>query len=223
MTYEENAEIIEREINKRRGRWRLSALAWLDWLDIAQILRIHISKKIHLYLPERGAFPNWLNSVISSQIKNLLRNLYYNHSRPCLACSASEGENLCALFTVQCAACPLYAKWERTKKSANNIKLSLPLENHSQEISNRPNEQINFEESLKKLSTELKKILKPVEWKLYNLLYIDNLDEEQAGKLMNFKTTEAGRIDGYKQIKNLKKSIIAKAKVIIYSGDVDFI
>jgi hypothetical protein len=38
---------------------------------------------------------------------------------------------------------------------------------------------------------------------------------------MGYKTTEKNRSAGYKQIKNLKKSIIQKVKKYIYSGEID--
>ena len=45
----------------------------------------------------------------------------------------------------------------------------------------------------------------------YTYLYIENKDEDEVASLMGFKTTEKNRAPGYKQIKNLKKSIIKKA------------
>ena len=51
--------------------------------------------------------------------------------------------------------------------------------------------------------------------------YIDHLSEEQAAKKMGYKTTEKNRSPGYKQIKNLKKSIITKVKKIIANDEVD--
>jgi len=38
---------------------------------------------------------------------------------------------------------------------------------------------------------------------------------------MGYKTSEKNRLPGYKQIKNIKKSILKKAKELISKGDVD--
>ena len=57
----------------------------------------------------------------------------------------------------------------------------------------------------------------------YSLLYIENLSESQAAKRMGYKTNEQNRSPGYKQIKNLKKAIIKKAKEFLKEGDVDFV
>ena len=67
----------------------------------------------------------------------------------------------------------------------------------------------------------MKEILKPNEWKVYKHLYIDFKDEEDVAKLVGYKTSEKNRIPGYKQIKNIKKKIIAKAKQIIENDEID--
>ena len=67
----------------------------------------------------------------------------------------------------------------------------------------------------------MEKILKPHEWKIYSYLYIDYLDELQAAKKMGYKTSEKNRSPGYKQIKNVKKKIIAKVKDLLSDDEVD--
>ena len=220
--FEDRIDEINTEITKRKTKWNLTALAWLDYDDVAQILRIHIYKKWHLYDPARPLGP-WINRVISSQIKNLIRNHYSNYSRPCLRCAASEGDNLCSIYTKQCSLCPLYQQWEKTKKRAHDTKLPVPLENHVQEVYNRSEDSIDVERSSVNLHRRMKDILKPSEWKVYKALYIDNLSEEQTARLMNYRTSEKGRIPGYKMLKNLKKVIIIKVKKCLLNGEIDFI
>ena len=55
----------------------------------------------------------------------------------------------------------------------------------------------------------------------YTLLYIENKTEEQAAKLMGYKTSEKDRKPGYKQIKNIQKSILEKAKKLLNSNSFD--
>lgn len=86
----------------------------MDFNDVSQILRIHINNKWPLYDQKQPLAP-WVNRIISNQIKNLIRNNYGNYSRPCLKCSAAEGEDLCKIYGKQCGACPLYKKWEKRK------------------------------------------------------------------------------------------------------------
>ena len=61
----------------------------------------------------------------------------------------------------------------------------------------------------------MKKELKPIEWRVYNLLYIQNKTENEVAKEMGYVTSEKNRQPGYKQIKNIKKAIIKKAKQLI--------
>ena len=88
--FENCIEDINREIAKRRNKWNLTALCWMDFEDVSQILRIHIHKKWHMYDSEKPLGP-WVNRIISNQIKNLIRNNYGNFARPCLKCAAAEG------------------------------------------------------------------------------------------------------------------------------------
>ena len=61
----------------------------------------------------------------------------------------------------------------------------------------------------------MKKILKPIEWRVYDLLYIQNKTENEVAKAMGYVTSEKNRQPGYKQIKNIKKSIMKKVKEIL--------
>ena len=71
-SFEESISIIDNEISKRRNKWNLSSLTWIDFDDVSQIIRIHIYKKWHLYNPKQPLAP-WVNRIISNQIKNSFR------------------------------------------------------------------------------------------------------------------------------------------------------
>ena len=79
--FEESIDFINQEIKKRRNKWCLTSLNWIDFDDVSQIIRIHIYEKWHLYDKDKPLGP-WLNRIISNQIKNLIRNNYGNYSRP---------------------------------------------------------------------------------------------------------------------------------------------
>ena len=99
-TFEDKIAEIDQEIAKRRNKWNLNALSWIDFDDISQILRIHIYKKWHLY-DHSKPLPPWLNRTISNQLKNLIRNNYSSFARPCLRCAAAEPDNLCKIYSTQ--------------------------------------------------------------------------------------------------------------------------
>jgi RNA polymerase sigma factor (sigma-70 family) len=220
IKFEDFIDDIDKEISKRRKKWNLTALAWMDFDDVSQILRIHLFKKWHLYDRKKPLAP-WLNRIISNQIKNLIRNNYGNYCRPCLKCAASEGEDLCKIYGKQDSSCPLYSNWEKTKKSAHDIKMPVPLENHPQEVYNLQRDEIDVIRNAQKIHETMEKKLKPLEWKIYKYLYIDDLTEEETAKEMGYKTNEKNRSPGYKQIKNIKKSIIVKVRKYISNGEID--
>jgi len=221
-TFEECIPEIDHEIKKRRTKWNLTALSWLDFDDVSQIIRIHIFRKWHLFNQSEPLAP-WVNTIISNQIRNLIRNNYGNHTRPCLRCAAAEGDDLCAIYTKQCADCPLYAQWEKSKKRAHDVKMPVSLENHSQEVYDMVEDSMDIERSSRNLHEKMESILKPMEWKIYKLLYIDHKTEEEVAKAMGYKTTEKNRSPGYKQIKNIKKLIVVKARKCLTNGDVDIL
>jgi len=220
IKFEEKILDIDREIFKRKYKWSLTSLTWMDFNDVAQIIRIHINKKWDQYDQSKPLVP-WVNRIITNQIRNLVRNHYGNFSRPCLKCSAFEGDNLCSIYGKQSGACPLYAKWLKSKKNAYDTKLPVSMENHLQEVYNKPSENLNLDHTIQQIHIKLKNKLKPNEWIYYSKVYIENLSETEAAKALGYKTTEKNRDAGYKQLKNLKKSIIEKVKKILYNGEID--
>ena len=214
LKFEDCIESIDTEISKRRSRWNLTALSWMDFDDVSQIIRVHIFKKWHLYDQSKSLAP-WVNTLISNQIKNLIRNNYGNYCRPCLKCAAAESDSLCYIYGTQSSTCPLFAQWERTKKAAYLTKLPTPLETVEHETEKLELKEFNFDSVLSMLNTQLKSKLKPNEWIVYKNLYLENKTEQEVAKILGYKTSEKNRSPGYKQIKNIKKSIIEKAKEII--------
>lgn len=220
VSFESKILEINSEIQKRRHKWNLTSLSWMDFSDVAQILRIHIYKKWHLYDQKKNLAP-WVNRIISNQIKNLIRNNYGNFTRPCLKCSAAEGEDLCSIYGKQCNSCPLYARWSKSKKGAYDTKIPVSLENHAQEVHDMVSDSIDIERNAEIIHKKMLSILKPLEAKFYKLIYIEHKSEEETAKAMGYKTSEKNRKIGYKQVKNLKKSILIKVKKYINNGEID--
>ena len=209
--FEECIKDIDSEIKKRKNKWNLTSLAWMDFDDVSQIIRIHIYKKWSMYDQKKPLGP-WLNRIISNQIKNLIRNNYGNYCRPCLKCAAAEGEKECGIYEKQCADCPLYAYWEKHKKRAHDTKMPVSLQNHEQEVFNMPSGDFDIEIAAENLHKKMQKILRPTEWIIYDLLYVQMKNEREVAKKMGYITSEKNRDPGYKQIKNIKKSILKKVK-----------
>lgn len=218
--FEDKIDIIDNELRKRKGKWQLKARADFDFQDVEQIIRIHIFKKWHLWDQSRPIEP-WLNRTITHQISNLLRNLYGGFSRPCLKCAANEGGDLCSIYKTQCASCPLYAKWTRGKKQAHDVKIPLPLETHSQEVESISSDFIDYEAAATVIHARVKLKLTKVQGRVYDMLYVQNLSEDEIAMRMGYKKNEDLKRRGirYKQLENYKKKFIGIAKTIINEED----
>ena len=165
----------------------------------------------------------WLNRIISNQLKNLIRNNYSNYCKPCLKCAAAEPDSACSIYGSQDDRCPLYKSWVQNKKSAYDVKMALPLEKHKEQINEVEISPDDIELGIFKLNKKLKEILKPNEWIVYEGFYVLNKSEKEIAEQLNFKTTEKNRTPGYKQIKNIQKAILIKAKKILSKNDLDWI
>ena len=227
-TYEDEYAVIEHELKKRQGKWFLNSLAWIDFDDVKQIIRTHIYRKWAQWDQSRPLKP-WLNRIISNQLKNILRNYYSNFAKPCLSCPfnqsgiSEEGvKGLCG-FTAsgtQCNECPIYAKWEKTKKAAYDIKMAVALEAHSHLLHNDKSVSFELESAQEKLNIEMKAVLSEKNFSIYQMLFIESLTDEEVAEKLGYRTTEKGRKAGYKQLKNLKKQFKEKAEKILKTKDI---
>ena len=220
--FEDHIHIIDEEIAKRKHKWNLTSLNWMDFDDVSQIIRIHIFKKWSQYKPTRPLKP-WLHSVITNQIRNLIRNHYSNYSRPCLKCRAAKDQTGCVIYTTQCSACPIYAHWQKRKQPATFIKMPVSIENHVNEVSNIFDSGSNVFGHIEAMHNKMKEILKPIEWQVYEGLFILGEEEDQVAKKLGYISNERGRRPGYKQIRNIRKSIITKAYRCLNNGEIDII
>jgi len=221
IKYEDCVEIIDLEIAKRKNKWNLKILNWMDFDDVSQILRFHVFKKWHLYDQTKPLQP-WLNRIISNQIKNLIRNHYGNYVKPCLKCAASEHEDLCAIYGSQCSLCPLYKNWEKNKKRAYDTKLPVSLDENLSHVQNYECDFINFEDAFAQIKIKLLPKLKPTEQKVFQYVFVEKMSEEAAAKKLGYRVKEKTKSPGYKQIKNLMKSITLKARKLLEDDEIIF-
>lgn len=221
-TYEECIDTINTCINKRKHRWTLSALSHIDFDDVAQNLRVHIWQKWHLYDQSRK-LETWLTVVINNQMINMIRNVYGNFSRPCLKCEFYEGDDSCKKFGIVSNQCDLYKTWNYGKKTKHDIQLPLPIENHINEVHEIQNETVDVDKTAIHIHEKMKQILKPYEWQVYELSFIQHKSDEEIGKILEYKSTEKNRSAGYKQVANIRKKIIRKAKELVFNEEIEVI
>jgi len=217
--------IIDNELHKRRSRWRLNSIAWMDYDDVSQKIRIHIFNKWDQWDNKRPIRP-WINTIITNQMTNLIRNNYSSFSKPCCQCKYNQGGDLCSIYGTQNSTCTEYSKWESGKKNAYSIKMPLSLNSNFKDPNNPDDKRedmdvpdsysyIDYEDKIQGFHEIVKNKLSAIDWKIYTLLYIQNLDEIEAAKLMGYKTTEKNRSPGYKQIKKIKNKIYKAARQIV--------
>lgn len=220
VTFEDALPTIQKLLRNNKHKWQLKIINWLEWEDIEQIVKIHIFKKFHLYNKQQNFSP-WANTIINNQLKNIRRNVYDSYSRPCLRCSFNCGGDSCG-WTVdnkQDSSCPLFKKWEGSKKYAHDVKLAVSTENHVNEVSEIPENRIDVTKAMKIIHEKIKPELRPGELKVYECLYIQELTEEETCKIMGYTAAENGRSPGYGRISQIKRKIIQKVKKIMDEVD----
>lgn len=221
LEFEDKLEQIENALEKKRNKWDLDAVPSVDYDDIKQIIMTHIYKKWHLWDQSKPIEP-WLSRVVSNQFKNLLRNHYGNYVRPCLRCPFNQGGDSCERTSsgIQDSSCVDFKDWEKRKKAAYDIKLAVTIENHTNEIQGRQDENLDLELATQKISKELKPQLSEKQYMAFKMLFIENYSEEKVAAFLGYKTTEKKRSAGYKQIKNLKKIFQEKVRQILEYKDI---
>lgn len=213
-TFEQVLPILNKELKKRKSSWTLASI---DFEDVCQIITIHVFEKYDQYNEKKGEFSHWVNRIISNRIHNILRDNYYKHNRPCVGCLLNLGGDTCSFTTsgTQCSECPLFARWKQKKESHFNVKQTLTLETHSQEVNNTPCDFIDIGAKKQIIDEKMKLLLSSAEYSWYILLYINHSSPEEAGEKLGFKKGENSEIPGYQMYLKAKKKIIQLAQKII--------
>lgn len=230
IRFEDKYEAIDAQIKKRKNKWYLSAISWISWEDVEQIIRTHIYNKWHLWDQKRSIEP-WLNRIISNQVKNILRNHYSNFVRPCTTCPFNvsgsvdyiNDDNHCSWTksNKQDSSCLLFSKWEKSKKSAYNINMASNIEdNVGQVMRGHDSSSFDIDKSRERLNIAMKKNLNKKQYNVYKMLYIQDTEPEAVAESLGYKSNEKGRKAGYKQIKNFEKIFKEIARKIIKEGDI---
>jgi RNA polymerase sigma factor (sigma-70 family) len=224
IQYQDKIDIINEEIRKRKNKWFLDSIPWISFEDVEQIIRLHIYHKWDQWDQKRELKP-WINKIITNQFKNILRNFYLNFAKPCSSCpfdTSIAGENFCSHTKsgLQDSSCPLYAKWEKSKKGAHDVKIPLRLDAQEYESSIFKSENFNLELAIKKVDKFLKVELSDKHYEIFHMLFIQNKTEEEVAKHLGYKSNEKGRTAGYKQIKNMRKFFKEKVIKIIKNKDI---
>lgn len=221
--FEDKREDLDQLLLKYRPKWQLSALAWLDYDDVCQIIRLHVYNKWHLWDQSRP-FKPWASMIISNQIKNLIRNNYTSFAKPCLRCQYNMGGILCDWTKSgdQDRTCADFDKWKKKKERAYNIKLPLTLDDGVATLNTSSiKDQVDYKLSSSRLHELVMDQLSERHKAIYAMLYIDHKDETEVAKKFGFKGDSTKRKTiRYKQISNLKKKFYRIAIKIMEDNDI---
>jgi len=231
FSYEEKSEVIDTALKKRVRQWHLYAISWLDYDDVCQLIRTHIFVKWDLWDQARPLEP-WINRIITNKIYNLLRDNYSSFARPCINCKHNQSteretgqdDSLCSLTKsgTQSDECDLFAKWQKTRMHAYNVKIPVSLEFHAHERHTSPEDHLCIDDAAKRLHSEMRKSLSSKHFFIYKMLFIDGLTDPEVARILGYKSSEPGRGHGYKSLKNLRNSYKKVAREIVENEDLFF-
>lgn len=220
FTFEEKYQVVHDIIQKYSNRWRLDAIHWTNFEDISSEIETHIWKKWHLWDQSKPIEP-WIATVCMNQIRNKLRNLYGNFARPCIKCPNSLGETHCSATASheQCIECPIYKAWvDSGKKTNHDIKMALELENHAQEVNNRPSEEIDYELAIGRLRVELAQKLEPQRFVAFEMLNFEHKDDKEVAVFLGFKNRPGNTV--MRQMETFKSLLFVDVKAILKESDI---
>lgn len=192
QTFEQRIPFIQKQIGQRKRTWTLTTM---DFEEAAQIILIRVWTKYALFNPSKAPFEHWLNRTISNALTNLLRDNLFRWQRPCVrdgGCTYNLGGDACGYEPckgIQGARCPLYAKWKAKKEGEYNIKASLTLENHSQEVNNMPTDSLDIEATKKVIDQRMLSRLSAWDRRIYRLVYVQHISpQEVSARLVKIAT-----------------------------------
>ena len=99
--------------------------------------------------------------------------------------------------------------------------MPVSLDDHINEISKIAESEDSVPNDVLKVHAKMKEVLKPLEYIVYEGLFILEEDEKTVAKKVGYISNEKGRGPGYRQIFNIKRSIIEKVKKYLKNGEID--
>lgn len=179
-SYESEYSRINAVIERNKCRYQLNGVAWMDWEDVKQVIRLHIYRKWHMWNPERPLEP-WINIICINQIRNIVRNNWSNYARPCLRCKCYQGDDCCSLLISGCIGlgCKEYKKWWFTKRGAVDLKVSYSMADHEEEIPPLVKQEGVDEVILRELLTYLEKKYGEIDRFIFESFFLTCIAEKE--------------------------------------------
>lgn len=224
IKFEDKIDVINQIIYKKQGQWNLYAISYMDYSDVAQIIRAHIYEKWDKWDQSRP-LEKWLTTVVSHQIINIKRNNLGKFISPCSNCPFDKGEDECGFSKSgkKTTECPEYKKWIKKKKSGHALKLASSIyHDDGSEVQNLEANSATYDldNKVDKFHEVMLKTLPDKLKFVYTALYIDHKPDSYVAEQLKLKCSEPNRAPGYKQIANYKTEIIRIAKSVLKTEDI---
>jgi len=227
-TYQDVSDEIDLILVHKKHFWNLNAISHIGYDDVCQIIRLHIWNKFDQWNQERPFGP-WCSKLVSRQILNIQKKVYGRYAPPCRGCEFNLGDGRCSLNMngLQSGECDKYREWQIKKEST--YRLILPERTDKMfdiDPDGEPRVKVeapperDYQHAADKLHILIMEKLDDKKKQIYRWLYIENRSDEFLAEQMGLKTSELGQKPGYRQIFNIKKSIIAEAKAILAGRDI---
>lgn len=217
--YEEISQIVE----KWRVQWTFKASVMQDFDDIKSEILTHIWKKWPKYDQSRP-LGGWVATIAKRQFWNILRDIYLSTSSPCARCVCNTGNGQCTIYGEQgeeqkkhgAIECPLYKKWDKTKKYSHQARLPVTIEDKEFQVYSLPDSNVDLLNAANGLHEKMKEVLTKSEWDIYERIYVLHQDEAKVAEELGFKKTEEKRKTmADRRIRQLKTLAVKKAKQIL--------
>lgn len=195
ITYEEKIPALQELIRSRKQKYGKLLPPSMDFEDVENILLLHFFKKWHLWDQARP-FNNWANRVISHQIINIIRNNYVSFQKPDDSCSEEE-----------------FKRWEKAQNKS--IKAPTSLDHLEFFVGETADESVDYQFAVDKLKSEMRKSFDARMYRAFEMIYFENVSDDEVAKFLKSKTTEAGRKAGYRWLAIIKKRFKVRILEII--------
>lgn len=222
-SFEECQSVIFVEIKKRRKKWMLDKIAYMDFDDVVQIVQLHIYKKWHLW-DQNQPLLLWLNKTVSNQLINQCRNHYLSRTCICVSCPLNLGGGVCREYgNTRNNDCQTYNIWATSKKF-DKEQVNFPVSIH--ELEENAQEKLICQNSLRpmydidKFHELLLKKLTPLQKQIYTWMYLESKSDEEISKLMGYaQSSQLKRVNGYRMLIKFKAIFIKFAKEVLEVND----
>ena len=195
ITFESKIPELQDLIRSRKKKFGKMLPPSMDWEDVENIILVHFFKKWEMWNQERP-FNNWANRVITNQIYNVIRNNYVSFQKP--EWDASEDE---------------VKRWEAAQNKS--IKAPTSLDRLEFFLGEQADESIDYVYAIGKIKQEMSKSFDERYYRAFEMIYFENVSDDEVAKFLKSRTSEAGRKAGYRWLAIIKKRFKVRIMEII--------